>query len=322
MSARRGPIKAWAQSHWPLIRTAGIAIFVIVVLILLGVAISKIEWTKVWGAIQKLPGSVIALAGLIALLSYMVYSTFDLLGKWYTGHPMAWWRTLVIGFISYAFTMNLGAPVGGLGLRMRLYAKQGIGQGVVMRVLALSLATNWVGYLLLAGCLFALGEIRLPSGWALNEGPFRLIGAVMALAGIAYLLLCAFSRKRSWTIRGHEIELPSIGLALIQVTLAILNWGLIGAVIYILLQGQAGYFEVTGILMISAIAGAIVHIPGGLGVIESVFIALLDGDLPRSQVLGALLVYRAIYYLAPLLISAFGYVGAEAKMEVPDEAKA
>ena len=46
-------------------------------------------------------------------------------------------------------------------------------------------------------------------------------------------------------------------------------------------------------------------------VLEAVFIALLEGDLPRTRILAALLAYRAIYYLAPLLVAAAVYVGLE-----------
>src|SRR3546814_1965640 len=114
---------------------------------------------------------------------------------------------MLVGFISYAFTMNFGAPVGGVGLRLRLYTRQGLRQGVVMRVMALSLATNWIGYLLLAGMLFAAGGMTLPEGWALGNGALRLIGAAMVLRSeehtselqslmrISYAVFCLKKKK-------------------------------------------------------------------------------------------------------------------------------
>src|SRR3546814_421294 len=223
---------------------------------------------------------------------------------------------MLVGFISYAFTMNFGAPVGGVGLRLRLYTRQGLRQGVVMRVMALSLATNWIGYLLLAGMLFAAGGMTLPEGWALGNGAMMLIGAAMVLAGLAYLYLCGFSSTRSWTLRGHEIELPTLCLAVIQISIAMLNWVLIAAVIYVLMQQKVAYPMVLATLLISAIAGAMAHIPGGLGVIESVFIALLTSEsMPRFEILGAILVYRAMYYLGPLFVAGTCYLAAEAKID-------
>jgi uncharacterized membrane protein YbhN (UPF0104 family) len=219
--------------------------------------------------------------------------------------------------ISYAFTMSLGAPIGGLAMRLRLYVKQGLEQGTVMRILGISITSNWIGYLLVAGAIFGMGKMRLPQNWELGNGALQVLGVAMFAAGLAYLYLCAFSKTRSWNIRGHNIELPSIGLATAQISLAIVNWMLIAGVIYVLLQQRADYFVVLGILLVSAIAGAIAHVPGGVGVIESVFIALLPGDLPQNEILGAVLVYRALYYVAPLLIAGAWYLAAEAKMTGP-----
>jgi uncharacterized membrane protein YbhN (UPF0104 family) len=306
----------WVRAHWPRIRKVATVGFIALVVTLLCVAATRVEWGEVANAVSALPSRTLWIAGLIAAISYMVYSSFDLLGKYYTGHDLAWWRAMMVGFISYAFTMNLGAPVGGVGLRIRLYSRQGLKQGVVMRVMGLSLATNWIGYLLLAGVLFAAGAVALPEEWELGNGALRLIGAVMALAGLAYLFLCAFSTTRSWTVWGHEIELPSLGLASIQISMAMLNWALIAAVVYVLMQQKVPYPLVLGALLISAIAGALAHIPGGLGVIESVFIALLASpSVPRFQILGAILVYRAVYYLCPLLIAGTWYLVTEAKMK-------
>lgn len=303
----------WLKQHWNIIRRIlGIA-FALAVLTLLGFAVAKIDWNEVLAAIRGLPAGALWLAVLIAATSYMVYSSYDLLGRWYTEHDLPWWRCISVGFICYAFTMNFGAPVGGIGLRLRLYTKQGLEPGVIMRIVGLSLTTNWMGYTLLAGLLFAAGAVELPASWKLDNGPLRIIGAIMVAAAVAYLGLCKFSSTRSWTVFGHTIELPSIGLAFVQIGLAMLNWMLIGGVIYVLLQQNVPYFVVLATFLISAIAGALAHIPGGIGVIESVFVALLSGSMGRPEILGSLLVYRAIYYVGPLIIAGTWYLAKEAR---------
>ncbi|MDS1141475.1 lysylphosphatidylglycerol synthase domain-containing protein [Pusillimonas sp. SM2304] len=316
MTARQKPrFSEWVKARWSLIRKIIVSVFVALVVVLIGVAVTHVEWSEVLAAIRQLPAMALAIAALITLASYLLYSCFDLLGKRYTHHGLAWWRSMMVGFISYAFTMNMGAPVGGIGLRMRLYTKQGLAPGVVLRVMGFSIATNWMGYVLLAGTVFALGKMPLPADWELGNGALRLIGAAMVLAVVAYVLLCAFSRTRSWTVRGHDIKLPSLRLALLQLTVSMLNWALMGAVVYVLLQQKVDYPLVLGTLLISAVAGVITHIPGGLGVLEGVFVALLaSSSLPRFEILGAILVYRAVYYLAPLLLAGAWYLAAEAKI--------
>ena len=50
-------------------------------------------------------------------------------------------------------------------------------------------------------------------------------------------------------------------------------------------------------LLVSSIAGVIVHIPAGIGVLEAVFIALLAGEhVSHGTIIAALLAYRMLYY--------------------------
>ena len=59
------------------------------------------------------------------------------------------------------------------------------------------------------------------------------------------------------------------------------------------------------------------HVPAGLGVIEAVFVAVLGPagmDLAgEPRLLAALLAYRAVYYLLPLLFALAFYLAFEAR---------
>ena len=60
--------------------------------------------------------------------------------------------------------------------------------------------------------------------------------------------------------------------------------------------------------MISAIAGVVTHIPAGLGVLEAIFLAMLQHQMPASALLAALIGYRALYFLLPLLVACALYL--------------
>ena len=122
----------------------------------------------------------------------------------------------------------------------------------------------------------------------------------MLLAAAGYAWLCSTSRKREWRVRGHTVHLPSGRMAALQFTVAATNWASIAGVLWVLMRGQVDYPSIVAVLLIAAIAGLVVHVPAGLGVIEGVFLALLSGRLPQGGLLAALLAYRAIYYLVPL----------------------
>ena len=108
-----------------------------------------------------------------------------------------------------------------------------------------------------------------------------------------------------------EISLPSLRLALLQVALGAANWMLMAALIHLLLPKEAFYPTVLGILLISSIAGVITHIPAGLGVLEAVFMALMQHQFSKSTLLAALIGYRALYFLLPLVIAVVVYLVLE-----------
>jgi glycosyltransferase 2 family protein len=46
------------------------------------------------------------------------------------------------------------------------------------------------------------------------------------------------------------------------------------------------------------------HVPGGLGVLEAVYVAVLGARVPTASLLAALLAFRALYYVLPLAVAA------------------
>jgi uncharacterized membrane protein YbhN (UPF0104 family) len=298
---------------WPWIkRILGLA-FVLVVGALLVRYARTVDWSQVKQSILELPHDVLLKAFGFAAISHAVYSLMDLVGRHYTGHRLSKRKVMQISFISYAFNLNLGSLVGGIGFRYRLYSKLGIRYGNITRIVTLSMITNWLGYVLLAGLVFTIAPMQLPPNWKLDSAELQLVGVALLAFSVVYLGLCAFSQRRSWTVRGHEIELPSIRMASAQLTISSVHWMTMAAVPWMLLQGQVDYATALQVLLMAAIAGVILHIPAGLGVIEAVFIALLSHRIPEHQLLGALLAYRALFYLVPLIVGALLYVKVEVR---------
>lgn len=285
--------------------------FFIAIPVLLYLQLRNTDWQEVGGALRDYPLWVIAAAIGVALLSYLTYASYDLLGRYYTGHRLPIRQVIPLVFVCYAFNLNLNALVGGVALRFRLYTRLGLDVPTIARIFSLSIITNWLGYLWLAGVVFTAGWVTLPEGWAVGNGGLRLIGVAMIAAAVAYVLACAFSTRRSWKIRNQVIELPSWKLALVQAGVGALNWSLMALLIWLLLPPEAFYPGVLGVLLISSIAGVITHIPAGLGVLEMIFLTLLQDQMPRSSLLAALIGYRAIYFLLPLSIALVTYLVLE-----------
>ncbi|KQU88021.1 hypothetical protein ASC78_25120 [Variovorax sp. Root318D1] len=260
----------------------------------------KVDWAGAWEALQRYPATLLLGVLGVATASHALYGCYDLIGRRHIRHRVPAWRTWAIAVTSYAFNLNLGSLVGGIALRARLYARAGLDETSVAQVVGVSLATNWLGYGLLAGGLFAAGIISPPRQASIGAGALRGLGVVMILLAAAYVVACAFSRGRQWQLRGRKLRLPSAKLALIQLTLSTANWSLMGCAMYLLLGRQVPYATTLSVLLAASIVGVITPIPAGLGVLEAVYLALLSGSVRQGALMGAVLAYRALYYLLPL----------------------
>ncbi|AVU74986.1 lysylphosphatidylglycerol synthase domain-containing protein [Pseudomonas rhizophila] len=302
------PKSRWSRWKRPLT----LAFFLLLIVLFTALA-RRIDWAEVFATLADFKLRTLLIAAALTVTSFITYACYDLIGRTYIRQKLGWQQILPVGVISYAFNLNLSAWVGGIAMRYRLYSRLGVSNGNIAKILGLSLATNWFGYMTLAGVVFSSGLVTMPPGWKLSSTALQGVGVLLLCISAGYLVACRFSKRRAWTIRGMEINLPSLRMAGLQLALGALNWSLMAAVIFTLLPGKLDYPVVLGVLMISSIAGVITHIPAGLGVLEAVFIALLQHEVSRGGLLAGLIAYRAIYFILPLLITVVMYLVIEAK---------
>ena len=312
-SKRGGKPGRTEKPWWPWLKRGVSTVFFGLVGYLLVSQARTIEWAMVLASLQDYPLTASWGAVALAAASFLLYSCFDLLGRHYTGHSLGAPTVMLLTFVSYAFNLNLGSVVGGVAFRYRLYSRLGLALGTITRIMSFSMLANWIGYLLLAGLLFSLQPPALPASWDIDASQLRLTGFVLLALALAYLGACGFSRQRSFSLRQHEIELPSLRLASLQLAMGAGNWLLMSGIVYILLLQRIDFFSVASVLLLAAIAGVITHIPGNLGVLEAVFVALLSNRMPRHELLAGLVAYRVVYYLIPLAIAAVIYLVMETR---------
>jgi uncharacterized membrane protein YbhN (UPF0104 family) len=321
MSVAAWPSTARWRRWWPKLRRIGTVAFFVLVAALLFSQARQIEWGEVGTALRAYPATTLLAAAALAALSHALYSSIDLFGRHWTKHRLPLRQVMPLTFVCYAFNLNLGSLVGGFAMRYRLYSRLGLPIDTISRVVGMSLVTNWLGYLVLAGTVFATQTITPPEGWKVGALALQALGVALLAAAAAYLLACAFSPGRSLSLRGHEFILPSGRVAVLQLVMSVTNWATIGGVLYVLLQGRIDYPVVLGTLLVAAVAGVLTHIPAGLGVLEAVFIALLGAQVARPELLGAVLAYRALYYLLPLLLATVLYLLMEARARAAPTAR-
>jgi glycosyltransferase 2 family protein len=311
-SASTALAQMYSAGWWPIAKRILVGAFTLGVLTLIVWKARDIDWPAVGQALRDLSPVALGTAACWALLSYGLYGGFELFGWHYLGHPLPRWRMAGVAMSSYAVNLNLGTLVGGVGFRYRLYARLGLKVPQVAKLVGLSMLLNWLAYPLLLGTCLVFPVVVLPSDWSLAPSSLRWVGLLLWLVPLAYLSACFWSPRRRWTVRGQMVALPSGRVACLQLAMSSVNWLANAAAIHVLMPEGVPYLAVLSCLMISAVAGVLAHIPGGLGVLEGVFMAVLGNQVPQAELIGGLLAYRAVYYLGPLLLAVLAYLGFEA----------
>lgn len=303
-----------ARPWWPWARRIVVGAFFVGVVAMLWLLARDLDWPAVLRSLRAYPLQTLLVAFLVGLASHLVYSVFDLFGRASTRHGLSVRRVMAVTALSYVFNLNFGSMVGGVGFRARLYTRLGLDAAQTAQIFALSLVTNWLGFFVLAAGVFTAWPLRLPAQWALGATGLQVLGWVLAGVAVAYVLLCAFAPRRSWKLRGNVLRLPTGRVAVLQCVVSTANWLLMAAMVWVLLGARVEYGLVLSCLLLASGAGLIVRVPGGVGVTETVFVTLLRDQMPVYEILAALVAYRVLYFLVPLLVALPAYGWMEAVM--------
>lgn len=284
-------------------RVAWAAFGVLVVWLLWRLA-ARTDWDAVLASARTRTAAQLAAIAALALAGHAVYGLLDVVGRGLAGHRLPLWRTWLTATTSYAMNLNFGGAVGGVGFRLRLYGRQGVDAAKIGRVIAGSIVANWTGYALL------LASLPL---WAGDDGLGRWTGqgtawAISAGAAVA-VALAAWASVRGWSpsVRGHAFPFPPPRAAAAMLLAALGNWTVMATVLWLCLGGDATWGEALAALLVGAVAAAVAHVPGGLGVLDAIVVAMLAGRAPEADLVAGVLLYRAAYYLLPLAVAAIGY---------------
>ena len=262
---------------------------------------SELDWKEITASLLRYDALTIAGAFGLALIGYAACSAYDLLSKHYVRHDIPAPTVLSIAFVSYAVNLNVGALLGGLGFRYRLYSRYGLETARTTQIIGLSVLTNWAGFILLAGLVLLIAPPKLRDSWHMGTAALQGLGLLMLGIVAAYLAFCASFHGRSREIRGVHFECPTLPYAGAQLALSSVNWLAASAAVYLLLPHEVGFSQAMIAFMASGLGGLIVRLPAGIGVLEGTFLAILGGSVGHGRLLAALLAFRAVYYIAPLI---------------------
>jgi phosphatidylglycerol lysyltransferase len=260
---------------------------------------------EVWRAIRSLPTLALMAALVLTFLDYAALTGYDALALRFIGRPLSYGKTALASFVGYAFGHNMGFSfLSGGGARLRVYSAWGISAAEVAGIQSFCGMTFWMGFLAVGGAVLTLEPMALPRSLGLPFHSALPIGVACLLVLGTALGASAFGRE-SFRVGNYSIPLPRPRTIFAQTILSSVDWGLAAGVLFMLLPaGGLNFPGFLGLFMLAQVSGLVSQMPGGLGVFETALLYLLRPHLSGPEVMGALLAYRGIYYLLPLLTAA------------------
>jgi uncharacterized membrane protein YbhN (UPF0104 family) len=277
-------------------------------------ALARIGPRDVLNALEATPRHEIIHALELTAGSLCVMCCYDLPGIFFAYRlpsvpRLAFRRISLASFCAFALSHVLGAPaLSAAAIRLRLYAQWGVPPSGIGRIVALSASTFSLGIATMLGGTLALHPSEFPAfGHALPPLALRAIGALLWFGLAAYL--AAARTKASLNILGRTIPLPGLILAIAQITLGCLDIALAGGILYAVLPDAPGlsFARVMTVYLAAFASGLFSGLPGGVGVFDTVLLFGLSGFLPPATAIGAILLFRVLYFLLPACIAALCY---------------
>lgn len=285
-----------------------IGVAAVVILVLLAHALHgllrEISYPELVDAIRTTPPRALALAILATVLSFVALTGYDHSALRYVGAHVPYRTSAQTSFIAYALsnTIGLGVLTGG-AVRMRLYSAAGVEAGKVSRAIAFNAAAFGLGIAAVGALavLWGAGDV----GPALRVPPLALrAGASLLLLATAVLIVLAARGGERKLLGRFPLRPPPAKLMLQQLLYSALDILATAAVLWLLLPpGTMPFAEFVGFFAIAITLGVLSHLPGGLGVFEAVMLLALRDRVPAGTLAAALVLYRMIYHVLPLLLA-------------------
>lgn len=265
--------------------------------------LAQLHYADIVAASKSIPWTRLLESVLAMALSFVALTFYDLTAMRFAGGQVPYRVVAETSFIAYALsnTVGLGVLTGG-AVRMRLYGAAGLDAGVVSRAIAFNAAGFGGGILVVgAGALvWGADQVAEMAGWSADA--LKAMGLAVLLGAGA--LLGASARGGEWRLRGWTFRLPDASLVAQQLLISAVDVLAAAACLWVLLpDGTIAFAPFLGLYSIALVLGVISHVPGGLGVFESVMVLGLGPHMPTDLLVGALLMYRLVYHLLPLVLA-------------------
>jgi glycosyltransferase 2 family protein len=262
--------------------------------------LSRYSLDQIVASVTAIPMWRLASAGAFAAASYFCLTWFDWLALRYVGRPLPYPNVALASFTSLSLGHNIGfAALSSGAIRYRFYSRWGLRPVEIAKVILFCGVTVGLGLAILGGIALLARTDLAAQITGLSRSAAMTLGVICLVLPGAYLVLAARLRRpfrwRHWTL-----AMPPPRVAIGQLVIGPANFACVAGCLHQALAtaGDVPYLAVASVYVIANVTSLVSHVPGGLGVIESVVMYLLPG----AELIGALIVFRFVYFLVPLVM--------------------
>jgi phosphatidylglycerol lysyltransferase len=302
------PEETKASGLWPLVRAAFPYILAIALFGFGLIAVSKllgdVELADVLAHVKATPATTLVLATLATLVGYLFLVGYDWSGLRYIGKPLPLPVTVTGGLMAYAFGNTIGlSAVSGGAVRYRIYSGFGLDGYDVAAVSTFAAVSYGVAASVVGLAAVALFPDALAELSPLSREATRWAALALIFVTVAPLVL-AGAKRGSLTFRRFTLRAPSLPVLIGQAIFSLGDICFAALTLYLLLpSGEIGFLPFLGIFAAATMAGILSHVPGGVGVFETVVLAALPASVPVETAAAALLLFRLIYFILPFVLA-------------------
>lgn len=248
--------------------------------------------------------STLSLAFIATLGGYLALAGYDWSALRYIGKPLPIPVVMTGGLMAYAFGNTIGlSAVSGGAVRWRIYSGLGLDGYDIAAVSTFAAVSYGVAATVVGLGALAAHPTALQAVIPFPPALVQLAAGAIVLA-ILLPLIWASVYQRQISIRKFTLRAPSLPILVGQIIFSLLDISLAALTLYLLLPStELGFFTFVAVFAAATMAGILSHVPGGVGVFETVVIAAMPHGTPVDKVAAALLMFRMIYFLVPFILA-------------------
>lgn len=266
--------------------------------------LKPVDPANVAAQIRATPASALAAALGATAIGYVSLIFYDWFGLRFIGKRLDRGIVALGGFLGCAFGNTIGVSVvSGGAVRYRIYSAVGLNAFEVATVSGYIAVVLGTGLTLVGIAALAIHPGAVGVWLPYAPSTIQLVAAAITAVSVALIAWMSVS-QRSLSIRGHELHLPPPADLAGQLVVTLIDIAAASFALWVLLPaGKPDYATFVAVYAAATMIGVLSHVPGGIGVFETVVIGTLPASVPVGDAAAALLLFRLVYYLIPFALA-------------------